>query len=70
MFLILINMEMVGKLKYTNGLQPVTSLKSELFHRYLLFPFSPVGSILNIYIEREAAFEGVLIISETELAPD
>ena len=44
--LIFINIEIVGKLKYTNGLQLVTSLKSELLHRYLLFPFF---AILNIF---------------------
>ena len=35
---IFINIEIVGKLKYTNGLQLVTSLKSEFNHRYILFP--------------------------------
>ena len=47
---IFINIEIVGKLKYTNGLQLVTSLKSELLHRYLLFPFFAGTSILNIFI--------------------
>ena len=39
MLLIFIIIEIVEKLKYTNGLQPVTSLKSGLRHRYLLFSF-------------------------------
>ena len=47
---IFVNMEIVGKLKYTNGLQLGTSLKSDLLHRYLLFPFFAGTSILNIFI--------------------
>ena len=39
LFLIFINIEIVGKLKYTNCLQPVTSLKRELHDSYL-FCFS------------------------------
>ena len=39
MFLILVNIESVGNLKYTSDLQPVTSLKNELLRRYLLFLF-------------------------------
>ena len=46
-------MEIVGKLKYTSELQPSRSLKSELLHRYLFFPFFAGTSILNIYIYRE-----------------
>ena len=38
-FLIFINIQIVGNLKYTNGLQPLTSLKSELLHRYYSFSF-------------------------------
>ena len=48
--LIFVNIEIVGKLKYTNGLQLGTSLKSDLLHRYLLFPFFVGTSILNIFI--------------------
>ena len=47
MFLIFINIEIVGKLKYTNGLQPVSSLKSELLHSCLLFLFLAGTSILR-----------------------
>ena len=68
MLLIFIIIEIVEKLKYTNGLQPVTSLKSGLRHRYLLFSF-----FLIIYFKehlKEAAFEAVLIVSEIELALD
>lgn len=63
-------MEVVEKLENTNGLQPVTSIESELVRRYLLFPFFVGTSILNVYIyrKREAAFEASLIISEIELA--
>ena len=68
--LIFINIEIVEKLKYTNGLQLVTSFKSELLHRYFLFPFFPGTSILNIFAYREAAFAAVLVINEIELAPD
>ena len=68
MFLIFINIEIIGNLKYTSGLQLVTSLKSELLHRYLLFLF------LQEHLSQEyligAAFEAVLIISEIELALD
>ena len=39
MFLFLINMEIIEKLKYLNSLQPVPSLKSELLHMYFLLPF-------------------------------
>ena len=39
MFLIFVNIESVGNLKYTSDLQPVTSLKNELLRRYLLFLF-------------------------------
>ena len=45
---------MVGKLKYTNGLQPVSSRWNLYFKEHLI----------------EAAFEAVLIIIEIELAPD
>ena len=37
--LIFINIQIVVNLKYTNGLQPLTSLKSELLHRYYSFSF-------------------------------
>ena len=69
MFLIFINIEVVGKLKYTSGLQPVTSLKSELLHRYLLFLFFARTSYFKEHLIG-AAFEAVLISSEIELAPD
>ena len=52
------------KLKYTNGLQLVTSVKSELLHRCFLFPFFAVTSILNTFTQRGAAFTAVLIINE------
>ena len=39
MFLFLINMEIIEKLKHLNGLQPIPSLKSELLHMYFLLPF-------------------------------
>ena len=39
MFLIFINMEIVGNLKCTSGLQPVTSLKSELLRSIYCFFF-------------------------------
>ena len=39
MFLIFINIEIVGNLKYTSGLQPVTSLKSELLRSIYCFFF-------------------------------
>ena len=45
MFLNFINVEVVGKLQYPNELQRVTSLKSELLHKYLLFPFFAGASI-------------------------
>ena len=63
-------MEVVEKLENTNGLQPLTSIESELVRRYLLFPFFVGTSILNVYIyrKRETAFEASLIISEIELA--
>ena len=35
-------------MKYTNGLQLVT-FKSELLHRYLLFPFLAGTSISNMF---------------------
>ena len=56
-------------LKYSSGLQPITSLKSELLRRYLLFLFF----YKNIYFKEHligAAFDAALIISEKELAPD
>ena len=54
MFLFLINMEIIEKLKYLNSLQPVPSLKSELLHIYFLLPFFGVLAeylfSLSIYI--------------------
>ena len=54
MFLFLINMEIIEKLKYLNSLQPVPSLKSELLHMYFLLPFFGVLAehlfSLSIYI--------------------
>ena len=47
MFLDFINVEIVGKLKCTNSLQPVTSLKSEFLHSYLLTAFFAGTSILR-----------------------
>ena len=47
LFFNFINIEVVGKLKYTNDLQPVTSLKNEVLHRYLLFSFFAGTSILR-----------------------
>ena len=47
MFLNFINKEIVEKLKYTNGSESITSLKSELLHRYLLFLFFAGTSILR-----------------------
>ena len=46
-FLNFINVEVVGKLKCTNSLQPVISLKSELLQRYLLISFFAETSILR-----------------------
>ena len=66
MFLIFINIGIVEKLKYTNGVGPVASLNSELLHRYLLFLFFAGTSFNEHFVE--AAFEAVLIISEIELA--
>ena len=68
--LIFTNIEIVGKLKYTNGVQLVTSLKSELLHRYLLYSFFAGISISNLFTYRGAAFAAVLIVNEIELAPD
>ena len=68
MFLIFINIEIVGNLKYTSGLQPVTSLKSELLRGHLLFLF--LKEHLFHGTPDRAAFEAVLVISEKELAPD
>ena len=47
MFLDFINVEIVGKLKCTNSLQPVTSLKSEFLHSYLLTAFFAGTSVLR-----------------------
>ena len=47
MFLIFINVEIAEKLEYISGLQPVTSLKSELLHRYLMFLFFARTSLLK-----------------------
>ena len=66
MFLIFINIGIVEKLKYNNGVGPVASLNSELLHRYLLFLFFAGTSFNEHFVE--AAFEVVLIISEIELA--
>ena len=46
-FLNFINVEIVGKLKCNNSLQPVTSLKSEFLHSYLLIAFFAGTSILR-----------------------
>ena len=50
-------MEIVGKLKYTNGLHIIPSLKSELLRRYILFPFFGGTSISNRERERERESE-------------
>ena len=52
MFLFLINMEIIEKLKYLNSLQPVPSLKSELLHMYFLLPFFGVLAeyLFSLYI--------------------
>ena len=68
MLLIFINIEVAGNLKYTSGLQPVTSLKSELLRSYLLFLF--LKEHLFHGTPRRAAFEAVFVISEKELALD
>ena len=47
MFLIFINIEIVGKLLYTDSPQPETSLKSKLHLRYLTFAFFARTTILR-----------------------
>ena len=49
MFFIFVYIEIVRKLKYTNDLQSVSSLKSKILYRYLLFLFFAGTSILNIF---------------------
>ena len=68
MFLIFINTEIVGNLKYISGLQPVASLKSELLRGCLLFLF--LKERLFHGTPDRAAFETALVTSEKELAPD
>ena len=69
MFLIFINIAIVGvgKLKYTNDLQPVKYLHIKV-NSFVVSLFS-----WNIYFKEhfvEAAFEAVLIIIEIELSRD
>ena len=68
MFLIFINIEIVENLKYTSGLQPVTSLKSELLRGFLLFLF--LKERLFHGTPDRATLETVLVTSEKELVPD
>ena len=64
-FFIFINIEIVGKLKYINGLHPVSSLKSEFLHSYLLFLFlagTSRSSLLEVLFKKNV-FKNSLIFT-------